>query len=86
LQNDGCQQRERTSSKLAEWWEEIVKACRTPVGTSPTADDYKEAEMKLLQQVQKDSFAPKIIHLKAGRPLPSGSCLLTLAPEFESAT
>lgn len=75
----------KSYTSLAHLLEELVKAGCLPVGSPPTATDYQEAETQLLQQVQKDYFAPEITQMKSGKPLPLGSRLLTLAPKFDSA-
>ncbi|XP_077361612.1 uncharacterized protein LOC144006574 [Festucalex cinctus] len=51
-----------------------------------SAIDYQEAEREILQQAQKDSFPEEYNLLKANKPVPSTSRLLTLAPEFDTAT
>lgn len=51
-----------------------------------TAEDYREAELALLQQAQSQSFPVEMTHLKSGKPLPMSSRLLCLAPEYDSTT
>ncbi len=51
---------------------------------SPTADDYKEAELAALRQVQTDCFAEELLILRSNKPLPKNSRLLCLAPEFDN--
>ncbi len=49
---------------------------------TPTADDYKEAELVALRQVQANCFAEELLCLRSNKPLPKNSRLLCLAPEF----
>lgn len=51
-----------------------------------TAEDYKEAELMALSQIQDKSFPEKMSYLKSGKPLPSNSQLLCLAPELHNST
>lgn len=51
-----------------------------------TAEDYREAELALLQQAQTQSFPVEMTHLKSGKPVPMSSRLLCLAPEYDSTT
>ncbi|XP_039539859.1 uncharacterized protein LOC120487658 [Pimephales promelas] len=48
-----------------------------------SADDYGEAELRILQRAQYDSFPDEVKCLKAGKALPSSSRLLSLAPEYD---
>lgn len=49
-----------------------------------TADEYQEAELALLRLAQSQSFPVEVSHLKSGKPLPTSSHLLCLAPEYDS--
>ncbi|XP_026105544.1 uncharacterized protein LOC113077350 [Carassius auratus] len=51
-----------------------------------TAENYIEAELTALRQIQAESFPDEILHLKSGKPLPSNSRLLCLAPELDIRT
>lgn len=51
-----------------------------------TARDFKEAELLLLQQIQRECFAADVAHLKAGKAVPTSSRLVTLAPELDDTT
>ncbi|KAE8291494.1 hypothetical protein D5F01_LYC11102 [Larimichthys crocea] len=51
---------------------------------TPTAEEFKEAELRILQSAQRDSFPEERQCLAAGKQVPSSSCLLTLAPEYDS--
>lgn len=51
-----------------------------------TAEDYKKAELTALPQIQVESFPDEVLHLESGKPLPSNSRLLCLAPELDSNT
>ena len=50
---------------------------------SPSASNYKEAEISLLQRAQQDCFATEVAQLRAGKAVPNSSRLVTLAPEFD---
>ncbi len=69
---------------------ELLKAYIQQVnGTAtdtPTADDYKEAELTVLRQSQYESFPEELSCLRAGKPLARNSRLLCLAPEFDEDT
>lgn len=54
--------------------------------TSPTAEDYYNAEMALLRRAQLDSFPEEVTLLKAGKPISSTSRVLTLAPEYDQTS
>ncbi|XP_048030334.1 uncharacterized protein LOC125279307 [Megalobrama amblycephala] len=51
-----------------------------------TADTYKKAELRIIQQSQMDSFPDEYAQLQAGKPISSNSRLKTLSPEFDSET
>ncbi|XP_048012832.1 uncharacterized protein LOC125246029 [Megalobrama amblycephala] len=51
-----------------------------------SASDYATAEISLLKEAQATCFPAEIEALTAGKPLPSNSRLLTLAPELEKST
>jgi len=55
-------------------------------GVGPTAEDYHNAETLIFKRGQKNSFPEELCLLKAGKPIPSSSRLLTLAPEFDEAS
>ncbi|KAJ8415881.1 hypothetical protein AAFF_G00404380 [Aldrovandia affinis] len=44
---------------------------------------FKEAELSILRSAQRDSFPEEVRCLAAGKPVPSSSCLITLAPEYD---
>ncbi|CAM4718193.1 unnamed protein product [Leuciscus chuanchicus] len=48
-----------------------------------SADDYAEAELRILQRAQYDSFPEEVKCLKTGKALSSSSRLLSLAPEYD---
>ncbi|KAJ8351045.1 hypothetical protein AAFF_G00158550 [Aldrovandia affinis] len=50
---------------------------------TPTAEKFKEAELSILRSAQRDSFPEEVQCLAAGKPVPSSSCLITLAPEYD---
>ncbi len=49
----------------------------------PTASDYKNAEMSVLQQAQQECFPSDLEQLRAGKPLACNSRLRALAPELD---
>ncbi len=55
-------------------------------GTSPEAEDYRQAEVRILKQVQQESFPEDYNLLGTGKPVRSGSRLVTLAPEMDSTS
>ncbi|XP_063062170.1 uncharacterized protein LOC134455033 [Engraulis encrasicolus] len=50
---------------------------------APSAECYRDAEKLLFRAVQLEHFPDEYRLLKAGKPVPSSSRLLTLAPEFD---
>ncbi|XP_056324239.1 uncharacterized protein LOC130237344 [Danio aesculapii] len=51
-----------------------------------SAKDYAEAEITLLKEAQATCFPTELEALTTGKPLPSNSRLLTLAPELDKST
>ncbi|KAM9364275.1 uncharacterized protein KZ484_010543 [Pholidichthys leucotaenia] len=54
-------------------------------GGSPSADDFKEAELCILRSAQRDSFPDEVRCFSAAKPIPTSSRLYTLAPEFDQS-
>ncbi len=50
----------------------------------PSAEDHQSAERDILRKVQIDSFPEDFDCLVAGKPVPSSSHLIMLAPEYDS--
>lgn len=50
---------------------------------SPSAEDFRQAELTTLRRAQSDSFPIEVEHLKAGNPVRSDSRLLKLSPEWD---
>ncbi|XP_057695374.1 uncharacterized protein LOC130917729 [Corythoichthys intestinalis] len=50
---------------------------------SPSAEDYRQAELTILRKAQCDSFPIEVEHLKAGRAVRPDSRLLKLSPEWD---
>ncbi|KAI4903701.1 hypothetical protein NFI96_008893, partial [Prochilodus magdalenae] len=73
---------------LREYLEAIAQQIHgvTEPSDSPTASEYADAELKAIRQAQMDSFLSEVTNLKAGKPVPSNSRLLCLAPEFDRTT
>ncbi|KAL0169529.1 hypothetical protein M9458_034125 [Cirrhinus mrigala] len=69
---------------------DYLNALLQPSAESPpsiaTAEDYKEAELTALHQIQAESFPDEVFHLKSGKTLPANSRLLCLAPELDIST
>lgn len=73
-------------TSLADLIEATIQTLNLAAASVPTASDYREAESHLLQQAQQDCFPVELAHLRAGKQLPKGSRLLTLAPELDTTT
>ena len=73
-------------------WQELMDATvqglngQTLASSPPTAEEYHQAEMIVLQRAQQQSFPEDYKLLKAGKPVSSGSRLLTLAPEIDQSS
>lgn len=52
---------------------------------TPTAEQFKEAEVSILRSAQRDNFSEEVQCLAAGKPVPSSSSLITLAPEYDES-
>ncbi|XP_039516158.1 uncharacterized protein LOC120470642, partial [Pimephales promelas] len=65
--------------------EAVVRSRHGAAGSksTPTAQDYRDSERDLLRQVQLDCFGEDFQHLSEGKPVPSTSRLITLAPEYD---
>ncbi|KAL0150553.1 hypothetical protein M9458_054146 [Cirrhinus mrigala] len=70
-------------------WQELLDVAaqehRTNLvpGTSPEAENYRQAEVHILRQVQQESFPEDYQLLGTGKQVRSGSRLVTLAPEMD---
>ncbi|KAL6469323.1 hypothetical protein MHYP_G00228470 [Metynnis hypsauchen] len=73
-------------------WEELIESVvqkqhgAASSGDVPTAEDYKRAEMFILQRTQQECFGEDLTRLKAGKPLLCNSRLLTLAPSLDEGS
>ncbi|XP_028314116.1 uncharacterized protein LOC114470250 [Gouania willdenowi] len=64
-----------------------VRACHgAATDSKPTAESFKEAELSLIKQVQRDCFPEEFALISSQKPIPSSSRLITLAPEYDSET
>ncbi|KAL7849939.1 hypothetical protein SRHO_G00192880 [Serrasalmus rhombeus] len=66
-----------------------VTACelqQNPSSSTPAAEEYRQAEVSILQRAQQQSFPDDYRLLSAGKPVLSGSRLITLAPEMDKST
>lgn len=52
-------------------------------GTSPEAEDYRQAEVLILKWVQQESFPEDHKRLETGKSVRSGSRIVSLAPEMD---
>nr|XP_061835547.1 uncharacterized protein LOC133618822 [Nerophis lumbriciformis] len=71
--------------KQYDTWKELLVATVQELhgaAGSYTAEDYRNAETLILKQAQCESFPEELRLLKAGKPVPSVSRLLTLSPEM----
>ncbi|XP_077363581.1 uncharacterized protein LOC144007644 [Festucalex cinctus] len=79
----------RADANPYDTWKDLVQATvqerhgAADQSSSPTAEDYREAEILILKRSQQESFPDELRLLKAGKPVPSRSRLLTLAPELD---
>ncbi|XP_026029422.1 uncharacterized protein LOC113025652 [Astatotilapia calliptera] len=55
----------------------------TAADSTPTAEDYRQAELALLRKVQEDSFPEDFVRLSSHKPVAASSRLLALAPEYD---
>ncbi|KAI3370633.1 hypothetical protein L3Q82_007201 [Scortum barcoo] len=75
-------------------WKDLVHTTVTSLHGAAASSDcqttdaatYISAEKLLLAQAQQDSFPGEIKALKASRPIPADSRLVTLSPEYDEAT
>ncbi|KAJ8017149.1 hypothetical protein DPEC_G00014760 [Dallia pectoralis] len=72
-----------------ETWKELLEATAETLhgaaGMSGerTSQAYQDAETLIIRKAQQDSFPDELPLLKAGKPIPSNSRLLTLSPELD---
>lgn len=72
-------------------WKELLEATVRELhgaansGVSPSAEDFRQAERLILHRAQMDSFQQEYSLLKAGKPVPRSSRLLTLSPELDES-
>ncbi|KAM9825435.1 uncharacterized protein ACBT44_006125 isoform 1-T1 [Syngnathus typhle] len=77
--------------KTCNTWQELMDATarelhgQAPPIYSPTAEEYRQAEVLILQRAQKQSFPDDCAQLSAGRPVKTSSRLLTLAPVIDTS-
>lgn len=51
----------------------------------PTDEDYQKVETVIYKRAQRESFTDELCLLKAGKSVPSSSCLLTFSPELDES-
>ena len=71
-------------------WQELMddtarKLQQNLSSSTPTAEEYRQAEVIILQRAQQQSFPDDYRLLSAGKPVLSGSRLLKLAPEMDKS-
>ncbi|XP_073718037.1 uncharacterized protein [Misgurnus anguillicaudatus] len=71
---------------FSDYLKALIESSNNGSPTIATAEDYKEAELTALRQIQEESFPDEVLHLKSAKPLPSSSRLLCLAPELDNST
>lgn len=76
---DNCSSMEDLERKTFLWHHKDL-----PDTTNLSAADYAEADCFVLRRAQMDSFPEDLECLQKGKPVPSDSRLLTLAPELNS--
>lgn len=73
-------------------WKDLVQAMiqhtqgSTDQSSQPTARDYQLVEFHIFLKSQLDSFPEEYRLLKAGKPVPATSRLLTLTSEFDETS
>lgn len=76
--------------ELSKTWKDLVastaQSLQGAASTPLTADNYREAENILLQRAQQECFPNDYPQMLAEKPHPHSSRLITLAPEFDTAT
>ncbi|XP_016393730.1 uncharacterized protein LOC107728153 [Sinocyclocheilus rhinocerous] len=85
-----------SSGKIDGWnyntWQDLLDVTAQELrvnlvpGTSPEAEDYRQAEVHILKRVQQESFPEDYKLLETGKPVRSGSQLVTLAPEMDPSS
>ncbi|KAJ8009986.1 hypothetical protein DPEC_G00069860 [Dallia pectoralis] len=70
-------------TSFSELIEATVQTLSSDPTYTPSASDYKEAELSLLRQVQQDCFSNEVTDLTSGKPVPNSSRLITLSPELD---
>lgn len=58
---------------FTDYLKALIKPSAESSPSIATAEDYIEAELTALRQIQAESFPDEILHLKSGKPLPSNS-------------
>ncbi|XP_077396826.1 uncharacterized protein LOC144033019 [Festucalex cinctus] len=73
-------------------WQELMDATarelhgQAPSNYSPTAEEYREAEVLILHRAQKQSFPDDYAQLSSCKPVSASSRLLKLAPLIDTST
>ncbi|XP_075343516.1 uncharacterized protein LOC142401954 [Odontesthes bonariensis] len=71
-------------------WMQVLEATITQVhgaatgDRTPSAEDYRQAEIVVLRRAQQESFPDEYRLLKSGKSISRSSRLIALAPEFDS--
>ncbi|KAL1249510.1 hypothetical protein QQF64_020515 [Cirrhinus molitorella] len=77
-----------TTTPDENYWMFTTQELRTNLvpGTPPVAEDYCQAEVRILQKVQQESFSDDLKLLETEKPVRSRSRLVTLAPEMDPSS
>lgn len=83
-----CGPDDKRYSSWQELIDDSVKELQraTSSSTSPTAEEYQQAEIKVLQRAQKQSFPEDYKLLATGKSVSPSSRLLTLAPVLDQTS
>lgn len=74
-----------TFSELVKATARYLHEAAPDASGTPTAEEFKEAEVSILRSAQRDSFPDEVQCLAAGKQVPSSSCLNTLAQEYDAS-
>ncbi|XP_073722599.1 uncharacterized protein [Misgurnus anguillicaudatus] len=74
-----------TWQELLDMTAQELRAIHAP-GTPPEAEDYRQAEINIVKQIQQESFPEDYKLLRTGKSVRSGSRLVTLAPEIDPSS
>lgn len=78
------------NDKVYSTWQELMDDTARELqqnlrNSPPTAEDYDQAEVVILQRAQQQSFPDEYRLLSAGKPVLSSICLVIPAPEMDKS-